>query len=467
MGKNKRVQKPPAPANLKKSRSGIAMAVTMATSMIGATPALAANWFQLQGVSPPHTSRVTVSGFLEPDYSAFQGGGTPAINGFVPNGNMAGPDFTSSSTFQILRARLMIRGNLNRNIAYFMGGEFGDNSFTHTGSGYTPGLIDAHVTFSHYVRGVRIEGGIIRAPGPEQAMQGYMGYNFTNFAGVTQQMMLQPFYNPDVPAGTYASGGLIPPGAQAIPGAYGEGVNAFRYPGVMAMDWFNYGRWQTAYGIMAGNFSPLTGTNAGSSLLYAARAQESYIFGGRGPFRSDVTGFAWYQNADPLFNGLNYQMRRYGTGVTYSQGYMHPWGRWIKAEYMKGSGMISTPAIFSSATGLPAQLTDALLYPGSNNTAHGYYIGAGLFVTKRLEVDLRYDVYNRLPNLPVQNRVFTTYAAGLQYHFTPLTRVMLDYYARTASIPDPNAIAPSARPLAESVTSSLDNEVMMEAVLSF
>jgi hypothetical protein len=117
----------------------------------------------------------------------------------VPHLNQIAPNFTSSNSFNINRARLMIRGNINRDISYFLAGEFGNNGFTHIGGNYTPAIMDGHATFSHYIPGVRIEAGIIRAPGPEQAMQGYMAYNFTSFANVTTQMMLQPFYNPNAP----------------------------------------------------------------------------------------------------------------------------------------------------------------------------------------------------------------------------------------------------------------------------
>ncbi|MHB1581938.1 MAG: porin, partial [Acidithiobacillus sp.] len=108
----------------------------------------------------------------------------------------------------------------------------------------------------------------------------------------------------------------------------------------------------------------------------------------------------------------------------------------------------------------------AQVYPGSQNTAHGYYVSGGLFVTRRVEVDLRYDYYNRLPNIAAQNRTFSTWAVGLQYHFTPLTRVILDYYVRSVGVPHPGAIKPSPT-LAESIANSADNELALQAVIAF
>lgn len=76
------------------------------------------------------------------------------------------------------------------------------------------------------------------------------------------------------------------------------------------------------------------------------------------------------------------------------QNFMHPWGRWVKFEYMRGSGMITGPAAFNETANMPPVLYEPSVYPGSSNTANGYYVGGGLFVTHRLEVDMRYDRYD-------------------------------------------------------------------------
>ena len=450
---------------MRKLRAAVCCTLGVAVMTV-AQSASAANWIKLQGVSPALAPLVSVSGYFQPTYTYLPG--TAAANGQVPHLNQIAPNFTSSNSFNIDRARLMIRGNINKDISYFLAAEFGNNAFTHIGGAYTPALMDGHVTFSHYIPGVRVEAGIIRAPGPEQAMQGYMAYNFTSFANVTTQMMLQPFYNPNPDLPGVQNNGTAAAPVYAVPGSYGEGNNAFRYTGLEAMDWFRNGPWQFTYAAMVGNFGPLTATNYSNSPLVAARLQESYIFGGHGPFQSNLTGFIWYQHATPDIMGQGYSMTRDGLGVTYMQGYMHQWGRWAKFEYMRGSGMISTPSVFSSFPGAPSTgvLTDAQVYPGSQNTAHGYYVSGGLFVTRRVEVDLRYDYYNRLPNIAAQNRTFSTWAVGLQYHFTPLTRVILDYYVRSVGIPHPGAIKPSPT-LAESIANSADNELALQAVIAF
>jgi len=424
----------------------------------------AANWFKLQDLNPKHVA--LISGFIEPSIFSMAGTQTniynPALHRYitaVPRTNLVGPNFGQSNTLIIQRARLMIRGWLNPHISYFFAGEFGNNAATDIGGQYQPQLQDGHVVFS-YIPGARVEVGIIRAPSAEDAMNGYMSYNYVVFPTVINQLMLQPFYkaNPGTP---YGAG---PDGSSLIPGADGRGVNAFRYPGVQLFDWKNWGHWQVAYGAMVGMYGSLSAGDLSNQPLYAARLQGSYIFSGHGPFRSDVTAWIWYQNAQPTLLHHSYTMQREGVGFQYLQGYMHPWGRQLKFEYIKGNGWIDAPAAFNEQLGLAPALDQAQLYPNLNNTASGYYVEGGLFLTKRIELNLRYDYYDRLPNLAAVGgeRIFKTWALALQYHITPITKVMAGYYFRTIQAPNNAPTTPGSL-----VSKAVDNEFAMQAMISF
>ncbi|MBU2839875.1 porin [Acidithiobacillus thiooxidans] len=428
----------------------------VAAAMLGLSPlAHAANWFELQGISPAKAPIFGVSGFIEPSLYAQPGNEDSLENNQIPHIDLIAPGFSQSTTANILRARIMLRGNLNKHISYFFGGEFGDNGFTHVRGGYQPGLIDGHFTFS-YIPGARIEAGLIRAPSAEGAMQGFMSYNFVLSSTMIGQLMQQPMYNSRNP---YKINTKL--NAYLINGQQTLGVNAFRYPGIMAFDWFRNGHWEFTYGAMIGMFGTVAAGNQSSSPLYAARLQEAYIFGGKGPFRSDVQAGIWYQHASPELNDTSYSMNRYGVDVQYLQGYMHQWGRQFRFQYMRGTGWISAASAFSSAPGLAAPLTNTQLYPGSQNTANGYMLEGGLFLTKHIEANLRYDYYDRLPNDPAQQRIFKTWAIGLQYHFTPLTKIMAGYYFRTLDVPhQPN-------PVANSISDAVDNEFAMQAMIAF
>ncbi|WP_431307146.1 porin [Acidithiobacillus acidisediminis] len=432
------------------ARSGLAVAILSAT-LFNAQDANAANWFALQGISPPTAPLFGISGFIEPTVWA-QPGVEDNLLHEVPHINLIGPDFSQNTTAGILRARIMFRGNLNPEISYFVAGEFGDNGVTRVRGGYQPALIDGHVTFS-YLPGARVEVGLIRAPSAEGAMQGFMTYNFVLSSTVINQLMNQPMFNSaylnkDTPAG------------YLIPGTQNLGANGYRYPGAMVFDWFRNGPWEFAYGAMLGMYGTVAAGNQSNEPMEAVRLQEAYILGGKGPFRSDIQGGIWYQHAAPRWDGVNYDMNRYGADLQYLQGYMHPWGRQLRFEYIHGNGWIDAPAAFSKAADLAAPLYQTQLYPGISNRAWGYMAEAGLFLTKNIEVNLRYDYYNRLPNNPAQNRIFKTYALGVQYHFTPLTKVMAGYYFRTLGVPHPN-------PTSESVSRSVDNVFALQAMIAF
>ncbi|WMT46914.1 MAG: porin [Acidithiobacillus caldus] len=446
-----------------KRRVAAALAVSLIAMNAGTVSA--ANWFKIQDTNAKKVP--LISGFIEPDVFAMAGTPVAIYNPVlkkyveaVPHVNLVGPNFTQSTTGIIQRARLMIRGWIDPHISYFFAGEFGNNAATDVRGHYQPQLQDGRFTFSGYIPGIRVEAGIIRAPSAEDAMNGYMSYNYVVFPTVINQLMLQPFYAAR-PSSPYAAG---PSGSVLVPSSESLGVNAFRYPGIQLFDWKTWGHWQIAYAAMVGMYGSVAAGNLSNSPLYAARLQGSYIFGGHGPSRSDVTAWIWYQNAQPDYLGHAYTMQREGAGFQYLDGYMHRWGRRLKFEYMRGNGWISAPSAFSQAIGLQPALYNNQLYTDISNSAYGYYVEGGLFLTKRIEADVRYDYYNRLPNLEAagQERVFKTWALALQYHFTPITKLMAGYYFRTVDAP---GVAPNTPGAA--VSAATDNEFAMQAMISF
>lgn len=424
--------------------------------MLAASPlAHAANWFELQGISPTNADLFGISGFIEPSLYAQSGQKDALERTYVPNINRIAPNYTQSTTASILRARIMFRGNINPHVSYLLGGEFGSNGITNVRGNYQPGLIDGHVTFS-YIPGARVEMGLIRAPSAEGAMRGYMTLNFVQSSTVIGQLMQQPMYDS---GRAYTLNKSV--NAYLISGQQNLGNNGFRYPGVMLFDWFRNGPWEFTYGGMVGMYGTVAAGSQSSSPLYAARLQEAYILGGKGPFRSDLQAGVWYQHARPGLDGHGYSMTRYGVDIQYLQGYMHQWGRQLRFQYIRGSGWISASSAFSHAPGLAPPLTETQLYPGGENKANGYMVEGGLFLTKHIEANLRYDYYNRLPNNPTQQRIFKTWAIGLQYYFNPMTKIMSGYYFRTLGVPhQPNAVA-------NSISDAVDNEFAMQAMISF
>jgi len=91
-------------------------------------------------------------------------------------------------------------------------------------------------------------------------------------------------------------------------------------------------------------------------------------------------------------------------------------------------------------------------------------------LTHHIELNARYDYYDRLPNIASQERVFKNTALGATYHVTPLTRVAVDYIFRKVEIPHPSAIGTAGSPtldLASSIVDGIGNEFHVFAVIAF
>ena len=442
---------------------GAAIAALLGAVLTG-PGAYAANWFELQGISNPAWGKGHVSAWIEPAYTRFDA--TEAANHHVPTSDLVGPEFDGSSRLTLQRARLSLRGKLDRHVDYFLSGEFGDNAFTRGGSGYAPRLYDANVMLSHYVPGVRVEVGLIRAPGPEDALSGYMGYAFfAQLPTVIGQLMQPTFYARGQHYAPVAGGYLVPAAAMSS-------NNGFHYPGVEATDWFALRpNLELGYAVMLGQYGKVFTADTGNGPIAAARLQASWLLGGgKGPYRNDLTAFVWRQQARPSINGTSSSLQRDGLGIALRRGFMVPGATSLKIEYMEGRGTIIAPPAFQPAPGLLPGQEESTVYASSSNQARGYYASAGVFVTRRVELDARYDHYDRLPNLAAAERVFSNVGVGLQYHFTPLTRVAVDYFVRRIRIPNPGAIGAPGSPalnLASSAVAAVGNELSIYAVIAF
>ena len=441
-----------------------AATIALAGAVLQGQAAHAANWFELQGIANPAWGKAHASAWIEPAYTRFDT--AEATNHHVPTSDLVGPDFARSEALTVQRARLALRGRLNRHVDYFVSGEFGDNAFTRGGSGYAPRLYDAHVMLSHYLRGVRIEAGLIRAPGPEDAMSGYMGYAFfAQLPTVIGQLMQPTFYARSQHYVQVGSGYLVPEAAMSS-------NNGFHYPGVEATDWFKVRPdVELSYGVMLGEYGKVFTADTGNGPIAAARVQASWLLGGRkGPYRNDLTAFVWRQQARPSINGVSHALRRDGLGIVLRRGFMVPGATSLKLEYMEGRGTIIAPPPFQPATGLLPAQQESTVYASSSNQARGYYVSAGVFLNRRVELDARYDYYDRLPDLAAAERTFSTTGLGVQYHFTPLTRVAVDYFVRRVRIPNPAAIGAAGSPalnLASSAVAAAGNELNVYAVIAF
>ena len=455
------------------------LALCASIGLCTAPIANAANWFDIQTISLPEWGSGKLIGFVQPLYTDYTGSNLTASNNQTPKFNLVQPTSNQTSDLFVQRARLFVRGSINPDISYYVGTEMGQNGYDYSFGSYSPRLIDANVVFSNYIPGIRLEVGNIRAPGPEGAMEGFMDFNLLDMfpTGITQ--LMQPtFYNPSV-AYAQITHPINTGQPYAVPAANVSGNNGFRYPGVQAEDWFMVApQTEVAYGLMLADYGRLFDQGTSNGPIIAGRLQASYLLDDpetikscdycKRFFRNDLTGFVWAQQAHPSIMGVESTMKRDGFGMTFRDGYMQRGGLNIKAEYFEGSGNIVAPAVFNTFPGAQTQLTNELVYIGSQNKASGYSASAGYFLDKNWELVARYDYYDRLPNLADQERIFKDKAVMAVYHMTPMNKIVVDYIDRSLGIPNPGAIpAGPQRALAESIAGSIGNQFDIWAVFAF
>ncbi|WP_407275988.1 porin [Halothiobacillus sp. DCM-1] len=379
-------------------------------------PVQAANWIMLQGTEQPGIApKAQFFGFIQPTYQ--KDFSEPFAGKYVPP-KLIGPNLDGQSSFNILRARVGVRGApfpFDNRVNYFLMADFGNNSITNGGryGEYRPRLSDASVTLS-YIPGARLRLGLFKYPGAEEGLQGIKTLNYINYTTVTNQLLLERY-----PSATDRN---IPP--QTTPNAdmngFSQPANGFRDTGVQVFDAFDVGAFEHTYAVMLGSGRGVQlGESNGRPDVYLYWSS-AYLFDqkNKGPMSPSLKGFAWYQGGQrhDAYNATQSQDRiRYGAGITYLK---RPFR--LTTEYMWGNGLI-----YQGAQN-PQNLFN-------NFKAHGGYVEGGWFIpNSRWELDLRYDTYTRNLNQPTQS-TFNTWTAGVQYHFTPQTRVTVNYANRDFS----------------------------------
>ena len=399
--------------------------------------AFASDWLSLQGTEPEGSANpVKVWGFVQAQYQKDDSDPNGA-NAYVP-AKVIGPNLDSQSAFNVNRARIGARGvamPLDSNVNYFFLAEFGNNGITAPGNSFAK-LTDGSITLNH-INGARIRAGLFKTPGAEEGLQAIHVFDYINFTSVTNQMLLERFpnraYTPNV-------------GPQPIPSENGlsgfdDGVGAFRDVGVQVFNTFKLdNNWEFSYAGMLGNGNGLNfSDNDDNKDTYLYLATEK-VFAGKGARRQGLKMFAWSQSGtrtadlsnDSIFNPQEYDRDRSGVGAKYSRN-----GIRIGGEYMTGDGMIFQGPHNNSWGIGPGQGNP--LSPAGNGAfaeASGYYGDIGYrFKNSPWELDLRYDVYNRLEG-NVFEAEFKKTTIGAQYFFNPRVRVAFNYEISDANAPE-------------------------------
>lgn len=422
-------------AILKTKATGIALGVLLSFGMCN--PVFAADWLSLQGTEPDGSANpVTLWGFVQAQYQQDDSDPNPA-NAYIPP-KLIGPNLDSQSAFNVNRARIGVRGvamPLDSKINYFILAEFGNNGITAPGSSFTK-LTDASLTFNH-LKGARVRAGLFKTPGAEEGLQAIHVFDYINFTSVTNQLLLERFANRSYSQNV---------GPQPIPSENGlngfeNGVGAFRDVGVQVFNTFKQDNgWELSYAGMLGNGNGLNfSDNDDNKDLYAYVAAEK-VYAGNGARRQGLKLFAWNQSGkrtadlsnDSTHNPLEYDRDRSGVGAKYSRN-----GIRVGGEFISGEGMIFQGPHNNSWGIGPGQGNP--LSPAGNGAlaeASGYYGDVGYRIkNSNWELDLRYDVYNRLEGNTFEME-FKKTTIGAQYFFNPRVRIAFNYEMSDVNAPN-------------------------------
>jgi hypothetical protein len=399
-----------------------------------AGPAGAANWLMVQGTEPEGSADLArVWGFVQVQYQ--EDFSDPNAAGGYISPKTIGPDLDSQSAFNVNRARIGVRGvamPLDSKINYFVLLEMGNNGITEPENAVAKAT-DASLTFNH-IKGARVRTGLFKYPGAEEGLQAIHVFDYINFTWVTNQMLLERFpnrnYTPNVPPQT------LPPETKL--NGFERGVGAFRDVGIQVFDSFDFvSGWDLSYAVMYGNGNGLNfSDNDENKDLYLYASAEK-IFGGAGPRREGLKFFAWSQTGqrtadlsnDDTYNPVEYDRDRMGVGAKYLRN-----GLRVSGEYMSGEGMIFQ-APHNPSFGIGPGQGNPLSPAGSGAYADGtgWYVEGGYrFKGTGLELDARYDIYNRLDG-DLFEIEFTRTTLGIQYFFNPRVRIALNYEMRDAN----------------------------------
>ena len=441
------------------NRKIILSAVCAAVAGIVSLPVNADNWLMLQGTeSGAAAPRAKVWGFLQPTYMSTDGTKLPAggWSGQDAQFNVHQPDLSSSSTFQLQRARVGIRGvgfPLDPKINYFLLAEYGNNGITNPGGGSgSVRITDASVTLNH-IKGMRVRVGQMKIPMSEEVYQGIFAFNYINFTNIANQQLIErPFQTDGI-----ASCNLSTSSSQYLRYCNGDadtqfrtGAVAVRDIGVMLFDTFYVKDWEHSYALMYGNggISKHDRDDNKDTTIYWASEK---VYGAGRARRQGWKMFAWNTsgkrtvydsvvlNAGGSYEASErvYDRRLTGLGTTFRKG---PYRFW--AEYTQAKGMI-----FNGSTGgaVPGAVNNAgtavsQFQLSTKGESDGWYLDFGYNITPKLELDIRYDVYNRVTNLAAAaERTYETTTLGFQYFFNKKTRFTFNYEFRTLEAPGQSA----------------------------
>lgn len=413
-------------------------------------PASATNWLQLQGNEAADAPVFRTFGFIQPTYTYIDAqpvatlqGAPAAFNGKYSTLNLNWPNLEHPHQLQVMRAGLGARGKLSDEINYFVAIDAGQNGTTYY---HDVVLTDASLTFN-YISGARIRAGLFKLPTSEEAL---LAVNTSSPYVYNSNAVLYMLVGLPV----QAAGAVNASGTSSA--NLSSGFSGYRDWGVQVYDWFDRGQWEYSYAAMLSNGDAIDrprDSDGRKDLTW--RMQASYLLGGKGPNREDLSTFVWRQSGSRLFGTQHYPLVREGLGMKYQQGNYR-----ASAEYLRADGMI--------VGGQAPPFVGQPFAAGVNEKASGWYVEGGWRFQPQWEADLRYDYLDFMTQTLANEREFATTTLGVQHFISPAVRLIFNYEWRNMKVSNPAAIAAgAARNNAFTIANNLGDRASLQLTWSF
>lgn len=387
---------------------------------------------------------------------------------------------------------------LDSNVNYFLLAELGNNGITQPGGGSgSVKLTDATVTLNH-IKGMRVRVGQMKVPMAEEVYQGIMTFNYVNFTNMANQQLIErPFWTDgttacrqkDFTPTTGPTAGVLQAqsGENYLRYCNGDAQTQFRSSavavrdtGIQLFDTFKSDNgWEHSYALLYGNGGANKDNRDGEFDTTVYWSSEK-VFGGKGPWRDHMKMFAWntsgkrtlYSSATLNAGGSLesaekvYDRNLSGIGFIYQKDKIRFW-----TEFMQADGMIFTGSTGGAVPGAISntgnQVSQFTMSP--TGESDGGYIDFGYKITPKIELDIRYDWYNRVTNLAAgAERKYETTTLGLQYRFNKKTKFMINYEMREFNAPGaaPSSAAGAAG-VPNKIAESMEDKVSAQLFVLF
>lgn len=450
---------------------GSTLALVGALASVSPPEVFAADWIMLQGTEPAKVKH-RFFGLVSMSYSNYLGcdplsglarpNGTPTgdtttgpglNNGYYVNNCRVGPELDNDNKgWRLDTLVLGARGNIEPGkINYLLAANFGQNAANYkplnTNREYMGSLTDASVTFS-YLPGARVRLGLFKKPGPEELMESMKTKDFIYPTDFVRRDQIERF----VDGSAKGTAPIADQGYVDSVSTYAKDADLGRDWGIQVFDSFKVGKWSHTYAAMMGNGNGIhQDDNNNEKDLNLYFASEYDLPGGKGPMKNGVKIYGYHQSGvrNYIIDALNnksedFDRIRYGIGVQAlgrffgEDSYKHRFG----IDLMFAEGMVLQSAT-TSCTDCPY---GGLLQIASEreNKAKGTTVEYGFYLNKHWQFDARFSRNNLLYET-VENkywadsdeRIITEMAVGGSYHFSPKTRLTVNYVFRESEAPNP------------------------------